>query len=99
MEAKRTIDAARSLLADLSTGSPVKARPDGGDDDDDDLEARADRVVAKVRAYASAAKDPSTLGTAGRTRSPTVPLPAHERYSHYKMYGFAGRGATTSWAK
>eukprot|EP00892_Ulva_mutabilis_P005762 jgi/Ulvmu1/3558/UM166_0012.1 len=25
--------------------------------------------------------------------------PFHQRYAHYKMYGYAGRGAATSWAR
>jgi hypothetical protein len=25
--------------------------------------------------------------------------PFHQRYSHYKLHGFAGRGAATSWAR
>ena len=46
------------------------------------------------------ARDPAMRGTSGKQPRPkTAPLPAHERYGHYKMNGFAGKGAKTSWAK
>ena len=46
------------------------------------------RSVARVRAYEGAA----TASVPGK-------IPAHERYQHYKMMGFGGMGAKTSWAR
>ena len=84
------MDAARSLLADLDTGAPLTPE----DASLLELERRSSGAVARVRAYRSAAESPP-----GVRRGRGEAVPAHERYEHYKMRGFGGMGAKTSWAK
>ena len=84
--------AARALLADLKTGVPVgladeKAGAPGARSTWHELKEAGRRSVARVRAYQSA------------EGSPPGATPAHERYQHYKMMGFGGMGAKTSWAR
>ena len=87
--------AARVLLADLKSGLPLD--PDARFDEHfgasgpkstwHELKEAGRRSVARVRAYQSA------------EGSPPGAIPAHERYQHYKMMGFGGMGAKTSWAR
>ena len=83
--------AARALLADLKTGVPVGladlAGAPGARSTWHELKEAGRRSVARVRAYQSA------------EGSPPGATPAHERYQHYKMMGFGGMGAKTSWAR
>ena len=85
--------AARRLLADLETGEPLAS----DSAELAELRETSRRVVAKVRAYRSAVESPPDRERRGRTRGEAIP--AHERYAHYKMRGFGGMGAKTSWAK
>ena len=83
--------AARALLADLKTGTPVGLADLAGAPKErstwHELKEAGRRSVARVRAYQSA------------EGSPPGATPAHERYQHYKMMGFGGMGAKTSWAR
>ena len=87
--------AARALLADLESGVPVdpdaRVERNGGaaapKSTWHELKEAGRRSVARVRAYQSA------------EGSPPGAVPAHERYQHYKMMGFGGMGAKTSWAR
>ena len=83
--------AARALLADLKTGTPVGLLDLAGASSSrstwHELKEAGRRSVARVRAYQSA------------EGSPPGATPAHERYQHYKMMGFGGMGAKTSWAR
>ena len=85
--------AARRLLADLETGEPLAF----DSVELAELRETSRRVVAKVRAYRSAVESPPDRDRRGRARGEAIP--AHERYAHYKMRGFGGMGAKTSWAK
>ena len=89
--------AARALLADLQSGVPVRldepfphpaGAAAGAKSTWHELREAGRRSVARVRAYQSAEK-----------ASPPGATPAHERYQHYKMMGFGGMGAKTSWAR
>jgi hypothetical protein len=89
--------AARALLADLQSGVPVSldepfphpaGAAAGAKSTWHELREAGRRSVARVRAYRSAEK-----------ASPPGATPAHERYQHYKMMGFGGMGAKTSWAR
>lgn len=72
------------MEADLQEGAPVMS-PEPRDPDD----PQAWRV-ARVQTYAV---PPTGVGYGeGGVR------PFHQDYRHYKYYGFAGRGAKTSWA-
>ena len=88
--AEARLDAARSLLADLDTGAPLTPE----DASLLELERRSSGAIARVRAYRSAVESPP-----GVRRGRGEAVPAHERYEHYKMRGFGGMGAKTSWAK
>ena len=97
---------ARVVRADLRSGAPIFSRRAA-----DALEASGARNVlaedgprgpsspARTACFVAVA-EPGRGGTFSAARgpaSPYAPLPTHRTYAWYKQFGFAGKGASSSW--
>ena len=96
---------ARVVRADLRSGAPIFSRRAA-----DALEASGVRNVlaedgggpsspARTACFVAVA-EPGRGGTFSAARgpaSPYAPLPTHRTYAWYKQFGFAGKGASSSW--
>jgi hypothetical protein len=98
---------ARVVRADLRSGAPIFSRRAA-----DALEASGVRNVLAEDGGAPAPSSPArtacfvAVAEAGRggtysaargPASPYAPLPTHRTYAWYKQFGFAGKGASSSW--
>jgi hypothetical protein len=96
---------ARVVRADLRSGAPIFSRRAA-----DALEASGARNVLAVEGGGAsspartacfvAVAEPGRGGTFSAARgpaSPYAPLPTHRTYAWYKQFGFAGKGASSSW--
>lgn len=88
-----------------STSSPPRAEP--YIEEVDIVERRplppgtpiiGNNAAARVATYRQVAPSPFTL-TENRSPNHGSQAPFHQRYAHYQHYGFAGKGATSSWAR
>ena len=95
---------ARVVRADLRSGAPIFSRRAA-----DALEASGARNVlaedgnpsspARTACFVAVA-EPGRGGVFSAARgpaSPYAPLPTHRTYAWYKQFGFAGKGASSSW--
>ena len=77
----------KAAYADLNTGNEILPGSPA---------AAAAQSAARVSVRGSAASPASRVKVAAR-RGMELPLPDHARYEVYRLNGFAGKGARTSW--